>query len=49
MQQAQTHCLKHRPVINHLTPNDHFSGRTALLTYRCYNFYSFNKYTYWIF
>jgi hypothetical protein len=21
--------------INHLTPNDHFSGRTALLTYRC--------------
>jgi hypothetical protein len=22
-------------VINHLTPNGHFSGRTAPLTYRC--------------
>jgi hypothetical protein len=22
-------------LFNHLTPNDHFSGRTALLTYRC--------------
>ena len=24
---------------NHLTPNDHFSGRTAPLTYRCCNFF----------
>jgi hypothetical protein len=24
--------------INHLTPNDHFSGRTAQLTYRCWIF-----------
>ena len=32
---------------NHLTPNDHFSGRTAPLTYRCCNFfYLFNRYTY---
>jgi hypothetical protein len=23
------------PLINHLTPNDHFSGHTAPLTYRC--------------
>jgi thiosulfate reductase cytochrome b subunit len=22
--------------VNHLTPNGHFSGRTAPLTYRCY-------------
>jgi hypothetical protein len=22
-------------IINHLTPNGHFSGRTAPLTYRC--------------
>jgi hypothetical protein len=36
--------------INHLTPNDHFSGRTAPLTYRCcIFFYLFNRYTYWIF
>jgi hypothetical protein len=34
---------------NHLTPNDHFSGRTAPLTSRCCIFYLFNKYTYWIF
>jgi hypothetical protein len=34
---------------NHLTPNGHFSGRTAPLTYRCSIFYLFNKYTYWIF
>jgi len=34
---------------NHLTPNGHFSGRTALLTSRCCIFYLFNKYTYWIF
>jgi hypothetical protein len=33
-------------VINHLTPNGHFSGRTAPLTYRCCIFYLFNKYTY---
>jgi hypothetical protein len=32
--------------INHLTPNGHFSGRTAPLTYRCCIFYLFNKYTY---
>jgi hypothetical protein len=24
--------------LNHLTPNGHFSGRTAPLTYRCYIF-----------
>jgi hypothetical protein len=35
--------------INHLTPNGHFSGRIAPLTYRCCIFYLFNKYTYWIF
>jgi hypothetical protein len=35
--------------LNHLTPNGHFSGRTAPLTYRCCIFYLFNKYTYWIF
>jgi hypothetical protein len=32
--------------INHLTPNGHFSGRTAPLTYRCCIFYLFNRYTY---
>jgi len=32
-----------------LTPNGHFSGRTAPLTYRCFIFYLFNRYTYWIF
>ena len=32
--------------INHLMPNDHFSGRTAPLTSRCCIFYLFNKYTY---
>ena len=32
--------------INHLTPNDHFSGRTAPLNSRCCIFYLFNKYTY---
>ena len=31
---------------NHLTPNDHFSGRTAQLTSRCCIFYLFNKYMY---
>ena len=31
--------------INRLTPNDHFSGRTATLTSRCCIFYLFNKYT----
>jgi hypothetical protein len=37
-------------VINHLTPNGHFSGRTAPQIYRCcIFFYLFNKYTYWIF
>ena len=36
-------------AINHLTPNGHFSGRTAPLTYRCCIFYLFNRYTYWIF
>jgi hypothetical protein len=36
-------------LFNHLTPNGHFSGRTALLTYRCCIFYLFNRYTYWIF
>ena len=32
--------------INHLTPNDHFSGRTAPLTFRCCIIYLFNKYRY---
>ena len=32
--------------INHLTPNFHFSGRTAPLTYRCCIFYLFNRYPY---
>jgi hypothetical protein len=33
--------------INHLTPNGHFSGRTAPLTYICcIFFYLFNRYTY---
>jgi len=36
-------------LVNHLTPNDYFSGRTAPLTSRCCIFYFFNKYTYWIF
>jgi hypothetical protein len=31
--------------INHLTPNGHFSGRTAPLTYRRCIFYLFNRYT----
>ena len=39
--------LKH--VINHLMPNDHLSGRTAPLTYRCCIFYLFKRHTYWIF
>jgi hypothetical protein len=29
--------------VNHLTPNGHFSGRIAPLTYRCCIFYLFNK------
>jgi hypothetical protein len=28
--------------INHLTPNGHFSGRTALLTYRCSIFFIYS-------
>jgi len=36
-------------MINYLTPNGHFSGRTAPLTYRYCIFYLFNKCTYWIF
>jgi hypothetical protein len=32
--------------LNHLTPNGHFSGHTAPLTYRCCIFYLFNIYTY---
>ena len=45
------HCLKCVYVLyiyryNHLTPNGHFSGRTAPLTYRCCIFYLFNRYTY---
>jgi hypothetical protein len=35
-----------RQLINHLTPNGHFSGCTAPLIYRCCIFYLFNKYTY---
>jgi hypothetical protein len=33
-------------LVNHLTPNGHFRGRTAPLTYRLCIFYLFNKYTY---
>ena len=29
-------------LINHLTPNDHFSGRTAPLTYRCCIFFIYS-------
>jgi len=29
-------------IINHLTPNGHFSGRTAPLTYRCYIFFIYS-------
>jgi hypothetical protein len=29
-------------VINHLTPNGHFSGRTAQLTYRCCIFFIYS-------
>jgi hypothetical protein len=36
-------------LFNHLTPNGHFSGRTAPLTYRCCIFYLINRYTYRIF
>jgi len=36
-------------LVNHLTLNGHFSGRTAPLTYRCCFFNLFNRYTYWIF
>jgi hypothetical protein len=36
-------------VISHLTPNGHFSSRTAPLTYRFCIFYLFNTYMYWIF
>ena len=43
------HPFLHFAFFNHLTPNDHFSGRTAPLTSRCCIFYLFNKYTYWIF
>jgi hypothetical protein len=37
------------PLLNHLTLNGHFSGRTAPLTYRCSIFYLFSSYTFWIF
>jgi hypothetical protein len=30
--------IKIADIFNHLTPNGHFSGRTAPLTYRCYIF-----------
>ena len=40
-------CLIPKSItLNHLTPNDHFSGLTAPLTSRCCIFYLFNKYTY---
>jgi len=29
-------------VLNHLTPNGHFSGRTASLTYRCCIFFIYS-------
>ena len=31
-----------RKLINHLTPNGHFSGRTAPLTYRCCIFFIYS-------
>jgi hypothetical protein len=42
-------CIHVHGMVNHLTPNGHFSGRTAPLTYRCCIFYLFNKYTFRIF
>ena len=41
-------CLTYK-LTYYLTPNGHFSGHTAPLTYRCFIFYLFNRYTYWIF
>jgi hypothetical protein len=41
--------LRESSILNHLTPNGHFSGHTAPLTYRCCIFYLFNRHTYWIF
>ena len=38
--------VKRTSPFNHLTPNGHFSGRTAPLTYKCCIFYLFNRYTY---
>ena len=43
---SHTHTHTQSVRFNHLTPNDHFSGRTAPLTSRCCIFYLFNKYTY---
>jgi hypothetical protein len=34
--------LLHGLVLNHLTPNDHFSGRAAPLTYRCCIFFIYS-------
>jgi hypothetical protein len=31
-----------KTLINHLTPKDHFSGRTAPLTYRCCILYNYS-------
>ena len=36
-------------TINPLTPNDHYSGRTASLTSKFHFIYLFNKYRYWKF
>ena len=32
----------HSVIFNHLTPNDHFSGRTAPLTFRCCIFFIYS-------
>jgi hypothetical protein len=39
---SNTLILKRKIIINHLTPNVHFSGRTALLTYRCCIFFIYS-------
>jgi hypothetical protein len=41
-----SHGTEYQSFFNHLSPNGHFSGRTAPLTYRCCIFYLFNRYTY---
>jgi predicted membrane protein len=40
---ALRYILLSRSVINHLTPNGHFSGRTAPLTYKCSIFFIYSS------